>query len=177
MTRFAKWILLLGFLAGCATQPTKTGEGAERKFKPSAAGEKAAEEIAITEQMIVIDSRAPFEFSLSHIPRAINIQWTEFTQQEPSTRGVLLRDRFDLTRRLARIGISPTSEVLVVGNGTQGKGEEGRIAWTLAYLGVEKVKSAPMAYFKGHLTNSESPPPQPVNLWKPNTDESLLVTR
>ncbi len=170
-------IACFALVIGCATKPTRGYENQQRQMKPAAAGETTGEPIVLTEQTVVIDARPPFEYSLSHIPRAVNVQWTDFTQKEEAYRGVLLSDRFELTRRLARLGISPASEVVVVGKGLGGGGEEGRLAWTLAYLGLDNVRAVPMGYFKGPVSNTETKPLAPAVIWKPIVDESLLVTR
>jgi thiosulfate/3-mercaptopyruvate sulfurtransferase len=175
--RLSALVACISLSFSCATKPTKAYENQQRQMKPAAAGELAGEQIVLTEQTIVLDARAPFEYSLSHIPRAINVQWTDFTQKEEAYRGVLLADRFELTRRLARLGIAQNSEVVVVGKGLSGGGEEGRLAWTLAYLGLDNVRAVPISYFKGHVSNIEAKPLPPAVIWKPVIDESLLVTR
>ena len=47
---------------------------------------------------------------------------------------------------LARAGIAPDSSVVVLGRGLQGEGEEGRIAWMLAYLGVPNIQFANIGF-------------------------------
>lgn len=161
-------------LAGCQLAPTRVNENPERNLKTA---DGAPEPVVITEKTVVLDARANFEYTMAHIPRSVPIQWTDFTQGEKDTRGVLQADLFDLTRRLARIGVSPDSEIVVVGNGLSGNGEEGRVAWTLAYLGIKNVSALPIGYFTGALTTVAGNPPQPVPLWQPQVDESLLATR
>lgn len=171
----ASLIAMIALILGaCASKPTRVQENLGRNMgtKP---GERV--EIKIDEATIVLDARPAFEFTLSHIPRAIPLSWADFTQNEEATRGVLQPDRFALARRLARVGVTPESKVVVVGRGARGEGEEGRLAWTLAYLGVKNVAAVPMEYFKGPLTSRSGTPPQPVTIWKPDLQEGLLVTR
>lgn len=173
------YLVLIGSLAvSCASQPTRVEEGRERRLESStlgASGEPAT--VTIDEKTIVVDARSAFDFTLAHIPRAVPLSWTDFTQSDEAVRGVLQKDLFSLAARLARIGITPESKVVVVGRGVSGEGEEGRIAWTLAYLGVRDVHAVPMSYFKGTLTSQKDPPPRPLPLWKPTPQRDLLVTK
>ncbi len=164
---------VLALTAGCATRPTRAIENQERKLEPSA----PLAEVTIDEKTVVIDARPAFEYALSHVPRAVPLAWTDFTQSGDGARGVLQADKFALARRLARIGVGPDSKVVVVGRGTAGEGEEGRIAWTLRYLGVKNAAPIPLAYFKGPLTSQAGPPPPLVPIWKPDVEEGLLATR
>ena len=70
----------------------------------------------------------------------------------------LARDLFKVTRRLALLGISPNKKIVVVGNGAKGEGEEGRLAWTLLYLGIPHVQVVGLEHFKNQLVNTEAPP-------------------
>ena len=80
-------------------------------------------------------------------------------------------------RRLALYGIEPTSSVIVIGNGIKGDGAEGRLAWTLAYMGIKNVKALPISKFNIPMTAAETPPPKNKAPWKPSYDESLVVQR
>jgi thiosulfate/3-mercaptopyruvate sulfurtransferase len=64
-----------------------------------------------------------------------------------------------------------------VGRGLQGGGEEGRVAWTLRYLGVQNVKFASIDYFSMPLTAAEAPPKAPAVIWKPEINEDLQISR
>ncbi|MCM2282858.1 MAG: rhodanese-like domain-containing protein [Bdellovibrionaceae bacterium] len=173
VVRLVSSFALVG-LAACASQPTRVGENESRQLQPAT---NVPVEVKLDEWTVVLDARPAFDFTLSHIPRAIPIQWSDFTQNEDAARGVLQKDLFALARRLARIGISPDSKVVVVGRGIGGEGEEGRVAWTLAYLGVKDVTAVPLSYFKGPLTSQVGTPPAPVPIWKPAPVDDLLVTR
>jgi thiosulfate/3-mercaptopyruvate sulfurtransferase len=105
------------------------------------------------------------------------MQWSDFTQHEEPFEGELEKDLFFHARRLARLGIDPSTPVIVVGLGPQGHGEEGRVAWTLKYLGVKNVSFASIDHFSLPLTSEEAPPRESKSLWKPQVDDSLLVDR
>ncbi|MFP5519802.1 MAG: rhodanese-like domain-containing protein [Bdellovibrionia bacterium] len=128
-------LILMFFSVSCQVVPTKTVETESPipTLNQSVQGwlERGA---------IILDTRTPFDYNLAHIPGAVNIQWQEFSDKTPSKRGYLDKDTFQIARRLSLIGISPESEVLVVGYGpNKGNGEEGRIGWMLHNLGVKKV--------------------------------------
>src|SRR6476659_7528071 len=75
------------------------------------------------------------------------------------------------------MGIGPDTPVLVIGKGLSSDGEEGRVAWTLAYLGVKNVQFSEMESLKFRLTNSvEQNPPAGVPPWKPELVGDLNAT-
>lgn len=169
------FLLALLFVAACTTQPTRVRETPERQMESAA---QMLEPIKMTEQTVVIDARPRFDYSMAHIPRSVPLQWSDFTEPEPAQRGVVQNDVFAIARRLARAGIGPDSHVVVVGRGPGGDGEEGRIAWMLAYLGVKRVQFAGIDSFRVRMTNAvEQNPPASVPVWKPEPIESLNVTR
>lgn len=75
------------------------------------------------------------------------------------------------------MGIAPDSKVLVLGRGIDGDGEEGRLAWTLRYLGVIKVGIANLEELRPQMQQADSAPPKEVPIWKPELNELLLETR
>lgn len=166
-------VLICVALAGCATKETKTSESEPRAFGTHTAGA-----VKFTPETIILDARPAFEFSTAHIPRSVNVAWSDYTEAEPAQRGIIQHDTFGAARRLARLGIGPQSAVVVVGDGESGGGEEGRVAWMLAYLGVENVQFARIDSLKPRLTNEpEAHPPAAVPIWKPEVREDLNATR
>lgn len=177
--RWFRVVMILGsvvLVAACNTlRPTHTNENPERRMS---VGGVEQEPVRISPETVVIDARKPVEYTMARIPKSISMQWADYTEPEPAQRGVLQEDLFAITRRLARYGINPDSQVVVVGSGVEGQGEEGRIAWMLSYLGVRNVQFADLDYFKVTLTtvpNESSLKSLPI--WKPVVDKSLLVTR
>ncbi len=166
--------LLLAVAVGCQTKPTRVEENVERKLEAST----LSQPIAVTPETIIVDARPAFDYSTAHIPRSINLKWDDFTEPEPQQKGILQADHFAIARRLSRLGISPDSRIVVVGNGIAGEGEEGRIAWMLSYLGIDQVQFTSLDTLKPRLVNTvESTGIQNVPMWKPVTRPSLNVTR
>ena len=162
-------------LASCATKPTRTYENQERRMESA---DRQLAPIKIVPETVVADARISFDYSMSHIPHSVSLQWTDFTEPEKDQKGVVQADHFAIARRLARLGIGPSIPVVVVGRGRQGEGEEGRVAWMLAYLGVSHVQFADIDSFKVHQTNvTDENPPKSVPIWKPQEIESLNVAR
>lgn len=169
------FLLSLAWFAACVNKPTVVREVPERKME---APEKLLAPIQITPETVVVDARPRFDYALAHIPHSVSIEWQDYTQPEPESRGVLQTDLFALTRRLARLGIAPTTPVVVIGRGEKGEGEEGRVAWMLAFLGVTNVQFAGIDAFKAHMTNEvDGAAAKNVPIWKPMPIESLNVTR
>lgn len=165
-----------GFMVSCAQGPTKVYQTSPvQKAEDKVTGELT--DIVITEDTVIVDARPAFEYSLAHLSGAIGIRPEDFNQKEKAFLGHLDKDLYFHSRRLARLGISPDTPVVVVGRGVMGAGEEGRVAWTLEYMGVKNVRFTSIDYFKLPLVTAESEPRKPETIWKPQEDPSLLVGR
>ncbi len=175
---FGRVMAVLGIVAigaGCTLAPTKGRETAERKFD---GGSALLSPVKVTAETVIIDTRPSFEFSVVHIPHSQNLRWWDFTETHAENRGVLQSDLSVLARRLAHVGLQPSAHVVVVGKGFGGDGEEGRIAWMLAYLGFSNVQFASFEALKARYTNVvEEKGLKSQTPWKPDPVESLLVTR
>lgn len=168
-------LALILFLGACATPPTKVKQAVERKRDVET---YALTTPKVTPETVVIDARSALDYSTAHVPGSHNLDWKSFTEAEPSQRGVLQRDLFAIARRLARLGIEPSTHVVVLGNGLDGEGEEGRLAWMLAYLGVSNVQFADLDAMKFRLTNLvEDQPVRGAPMWKPVPRQDLNATR
>lgn len=167
-------VLVLLSLVACQTQPTKIVENTEANL---VSREDLSKPLVFTKETIVLDTRSSYEYSSYHFPGSRSVRWGDFTLQNEEIKGRLDPDSFAIARRLALLGVSPESKVIVVGNGIKGEGEEGRVAWMLKYLGIRDVSFAAFNYFKGPVSNVESPPPKNAPVWKPQTVDSLLVTK
>src|SRR5690606_26112281 len=73
--------------------------------------------------------------------------------------------------------ISPSSPVIVVGDGKEGSGEEGRLAWTLLYLGAPDVQIADVDALKLRFSNEVPPPRENAATWEPDVRESIVADR
>lgn len=173
-----RFLLLLGLVAilsNCALKPTQVYEST--KVQVASENKSNLDQVKVTDDTIIIDARPAFEYSLSRLSGSINLRPEEFNQKEKAFRGVLEKDLFFHARRLARMGISLETPVIVVGRGPRGQGEEGRVAWTLKYLGLKNVQFVAIDYFNLPLVTAESEPRKPQSIWRPVVAEDLLVDR
>ncbi|WP_374033327.1 sulfurtransferase [Bdellovibrio bacteriovorus] len=166
-----KFVLIaaLVVLSACQVKPTKV------TVQEPVMGENVTAEQLIKGQTVILDARPAFEFNLAHVPGSINVRWEDFSQQNPKSRGLLQNDLFAIARRLALVGVDPSTPVVVLGKGAQGAGEEGRVAWTLKVLGVKNVYTLVHTSYRemNANPNREAPPVQNKPYWKPEVAENL----
>lgn len=144
-------------LFGCQTpDPTRVVETRIINFEELSQQMKAP--VEIKDDTVVVDVRSNFDYTMAHIPNSIHLQWEDFAQVRGAVPGLIQADVGRVTKRLALKGIGPTSEVVIVGKGLDGQGEEGRMAWTLFYLGVSKVQISDIKIFDKMMTNIQSSP-------------------
>ncbi len=87
-----------------------------------------------------IDARPKKLFLKGHAPGAVSAEWTEFRDQEaPLMTGKLDADLDRLAGLFASRGVGREHWAIIFGDPLSLWGEEGRIAWTLLYLGATKV--------------------------------------
>lgn len=163
------WIFaLLLALVGCQTQ-TKVRETTTNLPRDS--------QIAITADTVILDARPFFQYSNGHLPQAIPIRWEDFSKPGAINKAHLDSDTLGLARRLAQMGVAPDTHVVVVGNGLQGVGEEGRVAWSLAYLGVKKIDLAKEDSLEGKRFAGEVGVVRNASSWTPQIVSDLLVPK
>jgi thiosulfate/3-mercaptopyruvate sulfurtransferase len=167
------WLVFGLLVVSCTTPPTVVKQTSERLFT---GGSQLLSPIKIDAATVVVDARSAFDYSMSHVPHSINLKWSDFC--DPEHPGYLQSDLQALSRRLALSGIRPTTHVVVLGYGIQGKGEEGRLAWTLAYLGVSNVQFAEIDSMRFRMTNvTEENLVPSVTAWTAEPVESLSASR
>lgn len=163
-----KYLIAILLLVSCAPKPTKV------TTEVPVVTRKEAQKAKVTAQTVILDVRSPMDFNMSHIPGAINVAWEDFSRRAPDYRGLIEKDLHPIARRLALIGIDPQTPVLVVGKGPLGKGEEGRVAWTLESLGIHNVQLANVEDFRERREGGTEP--QNKNFWTPQLDQSMSIT-
>jgi thiosulfate/3-mercaptopyruvate sulfurtransferase len=124
---------------------------------------------------VVLDARPAFEYSMQHGVFSIPIRWQDFSQTEPPHLGELDPDVGFLARRLRILGIFPSRETIIIGNGVKGHGEEGRLAWMLNYLGLNKVRLLNYENDKAKKVSGTQPEIDAAPIWLPKVKESLKV--
>jgi thiosulfate/3-mercaptopyruvate sulfurtransferase len=162
-----KYLIALLFLVSCAPKPTKVTTEAPVMTR------KEVQKAKVTEQTVILDVRSPMDFNLSHIPGSVNVAWEDFSRRAPDYRGLIEKDLHPLARRLALIGIDQQTPVLIVGKGLLGKGEDGRVAWTLESLGVSNVQIANVEDFRERREGGAEI--KNKNFWTPQLDQNLAI--
>jgi thiosulfate/3-mercaptopyruvate sulfurtransferase len=167
--------LLVCALSGCTLKPTKvySTQDIDLQYMSQALNQP----IEVTAETIILDARPPFEFAMYHHPQAVNIQWKDFTDSRGPYPGLLRQELDTQVRRLATLGVGPTTPILVVGQGGKGSGEEGRLAWTLFYLGLSKVQVADVDKIGARYTNITPPHKANVRPWEPELRGTTLADR
>jgi thiosulfate/3-mercaptopyruvate sulfurtransferase len=172
-----KFLVTLFFLllSSCQLKPTRVHESSDTR----ALIEGAKKELVLDEGTIVVDARKPFDYTMAHIPSSLNLNWSDFSLGKGSEAGKLKtsKELHNESRRLALKGIRPESKVVVVGYGPKGKGEEGRLAWTLYYLGIKNIQVASVDYFRKKLSNIKELPPKNVKYWRPSLQMQIDAER
>jgi len=154
--------MVVAFAVGCQHSPTRVTE--TREVDVSLLVQNTEGPVTVTEKTVIVDARTAFDYSLAHIPSSVHIQWQDLRSSDLRALG----------RRLALKGIDRSSQVLVVGNGKLGRGEEGRVAWTLLFLGLNDVQVASVRGFKVEhpLDSNKLLPNKPI--WTPELRTQIL---
>lgn len=172
---YLKLMVIVITALGCQQAPTKIRQTAV--VEPNLLVRNAAGPVRIDAETILIDARLPFDYSMAHAPGAINLQWQDFAQPQADVPGHLPRDLNALAQRLSLLGISPDSSIVVVGKGRGGLGEEGRVAWSLIFLGIKNVQTIGADYFRSGMTNAEPAPRPNGAIWRPMPDGKMVADR
>ena len=98
--------------------------------------------------LVLLDARPSMVFLLSHLPRAVNVGWREFSDPAGAVRSLVDPDSGRLAQKLGALGVRNDVEVVVYGDPIDGSGEDGRIWWTLNYLGHPRARLLNGGFFK-----------------------------
>lgn len=98
-------------------------------------------------QVSIVDARQS-QFKKGHIPYSQNMDWENWTEEKPGLKNALFGDSSKWGRtltnnsvqnRLRQLGLSHDKQIVVVGDGKNSWGQEGRIAWNLLFWGAKHV--------------------------------------
>jgi thiosulfate/3-mercaptopyruvate sulfurtransferase len=168
---------MAALLTACSTTPPETKTYEVRDVETRILQDRINQPIKVTENTIIIDARKSFDFAMTHAPNSVNLSWTEFAVSKPPVPGLMKDDLYTEALRLARLGIKPESTVVVASYGPQIKGDEGRLAWTLLYMGVKDVQIASLESLGLRFSNIVQPPRESAVAWKPVVAPKILATR
>jgi thiosulfate/3-mercaptopyruvate sulfurtransferase len=86
----------------------------------------------------VLDTRGRVAFLRGHVPGAVRVDWTTFSQPRKPHRGKLL-PAAQLQAELRKVGVQANRPVVVVGAAPKDWGEDGRIVWMLRAAGHKRA--------------------------------------
>lgn len=127
----------LFFLIGCQTPTTKMIENDQsiegRVFAKIEYGKPAE-----MKRAVIVDVRSRFDHEMSRPPRSFHAFWKDWDLAGYSGEN-LEEKRKELQRLLSLHGIDPLVQVVILGEGLKGRGEEFLVASTLISLGVQRI--------------------------------------
>ncbi|MBW4646970.1 MAG: sulfurtransferase [Goleter apudmare HA4340-LM2] len=131
-------------------------------------------------QVVVIDTRTPEEYAISHLPSAINIR-TLFTYLLENSQPAGFRKLHDyFTEILSKAGISGTERLIIYEDSlNQGYGQSCRGAFLLKYLGCAQVSvlhGGYQAWLAAGFPITEEIPNRESRVFTVHADASLMVT-
>lgn len=161
------WVLAsLILLTACQAPPTRVQQS------ESSPGESMEESI-LSREPVIFDVRSLMDYGVSRVPRSINLQWSDLLQPGAPVRGTLTDD-MAMAKRMALWGVEPSSEILIIGYGLNGHGEEGWLGWYFTSLGVPKVNLGTTAQFRPVMPRDFAPENKPY--WVPQVRKDLRIT-
>ena len=113
---------------------------------------------------VIIDVRPRFQFEVSKLPRSFHALVEDWDLKNYS--GIELdKKRQELQRLLSLKGIDPPTQVVILGYGLKGKGEEFLVASTLVSLGVKRLHFLNIEKAKKSLGSKELEPVANAPKW------------
>lgn len=98
--------------------------------------------------LVVLDARPAMSYFFSHIPGAVNVNWKDFSDSSAPVKSLLDSDQARLEKKVGALGISLERRVVVYADPFECWGDDGRIYWTLTYLGHPSVQVLDGGWFK-----------------------------
>jgi len=86
--------------------------------------------------VLIVDLGNPARYATGHVPGAVHLDYANLVRAEPPAMG-LPPTEAQLSEVLSRLGLTPDRQVVAYDD--EGNGRAGRLLWTLAALGHERV--------------------------------------
>jgi len=100
---------------------------------------KAAFEL-IQQGALVLDARdVDLKKKQGALANAVPLTWQDLSEPNLPTKGRLIGDANELTKKLQALGVSKGRPIVVVADPVNGWGEDGRVAWSLRAIGHTQV--------------------------------------
>ena len=124
---------------------------------------------------LYLDARPLFEFSMGHLDKSQSIRFQDYSETLDARIGLLDPGFGQTATRLTSLGVHPSRVTYVLGDGRKGRGEEGRIAWMLLYLGIKDVRVFAFETFAGKRRFGDKTPTVQAPSWKPKIKTDLRI--
>gem|GEM_PF-5608846 len=131
----------------------------------------------LTPKTKVIDARNRDTWLRERWPRSVYLNWEQLSQPGAGSRGSLRESPDRLAEDLARAGLHRDDDLLILGDGPRGRGNESRIAWVLQSLGFRNLQVAMYSTLKSPAARESGPfKPEATARWKPKVDLRAVIT-
>jgi hypothetical protein len=157
------------FGPSCQQKATIISNSGEMILKSPSVGHKIKQQLSPEKKTVVFDVRRKFDFEAFHLPGSLNFNFDEIQVRNAQGNYVLNPDLFKISRRLAHYGVEPSTQVLLIGYGPSGKGEEAAMAFYLQLLGLPTTVATSIDNFRAHPFPAHSL--ESVPIWKPKVFE------
>jgi thiosulfate/3-mercaptopyruvate sulfurtransferase len=98
--------------------------------------------------LVLLDARSTMAYLFSHVPGAVNVNWKDFSDPASPVKSLLDSDLARLEKKVGDLGVSQDRQAVVYADPFESWGDEGRIYWTLRYLGHPNVQVLDGGWFK-----------------------------
>ncbi len=165
--------ILFSFLLGCQQKPTVLSDTGEILLKDRSQAKSLFKDFAENKKILLVDARDSFEFEKFHLPGSLSFHLDEILERNDRGQRRVTKDLFKVARRLANYGVTPESQIIMLGEAQKGRGEEAAMAFVFKNLGIEKILVTRLEHFRANPLQSSERLSQPM--WKP-AKEKLTVT-
>lgn len=168
---FSIFGFILFFATSCQQKPTVLSDTGELLVKKSSYSDVLLKNFSRDKKIVLLDAREKFDFEAFHLPGSISFPIDEILERDDRGQRRVTQDLFKVARRLANYGLNPQTQVLVLGKGAEGFGEEAAVAHILRELGVRNVLATSIENFRANPLQSSLPVSE--TLWKPSKEKLI----
>ncbi|MBC7420708.1 MAG: hypothetical protein H7328_08265 [Bdellovibrio sp.] len=133
-----------------------------------------------TNQYYIIDMRARSGNETEYFENSVHFEWQQLSQLGLPSRGYIKSNVDSLVSDLSDLGIHPDKKIVIIGRGIRGRGEEGRVAYTLVKIGFKEVFISTGQFLRDHGFKSKSKAPPHIlksALFKVKINNDLALSR
>ncbi len=168
LNKKSSFVLFISFLfllltMGCQMQPTAVVENDGNLERRSFSKIDFKSPIDF-KRAVIVDVRSRFDYEMSKLPRSFHVFWKDW-DLSGYTEAALQGKGRALQRQLSLHGVDPLTQVVILGNGLLGQGEEFFMATVLHRLGIKRISIISQEKVKKALTSKENLPLTNLPSW------------